>query len=136
MEVQPYVFFEGRTEEAANFYKKALGAEVLMMMRFKDSPDPAGIPAGGGEKIMHMSMKIGNSIVLASDGRCSGQQSHQGFALSLTPSNDAEAVRAFNALSEGGRVEMPLTKTFFSSNFGMLQDKFGIMWMVYVKPAM
>jgi len=135
MEVTPYVFFEGRSEEAAEFYKKAVGAQVLMMMRYKEAPDQQGCPQGGGDKIMHMSMKIGDSLVQASDGRCSGKQDFKGFALSLTPANDADAEKYFNALSAGGQVQMPLAKTFFASKFGMLMDRFGIMWMIYVKPA-
>ena len=135
MEVTPYLFFEGRCEEASAFYKKAVGAQVLMQMRFKEAPDQSGCPEGSGEKIMHMSMKIGDSLVQASDGRCSGTQGYQGFALSLTPANDADAEKYFKALSEGGQVQMPLAKTFFASKFGMLADRFGIMWMIYVKPA-
>jgi len=135
MEVTPYLFFEGRCEEASAFYKKAVGAQVLMQMRFKEAPDQSGCPEGGAEKIMHMTMKIGDSLVQASDGRCSGTQGYQGFALSLTPANDADAEKYFKALSEGGQVQMPLTKTFFASKFGMLADRFGIMWMIYVKPA-
>src|SRR4051794_2077680 len=135
MEIAPYLFFEGRSEEAATFYKKAVGAQVLMMMQYKESPDQQGCPPGQGDKIMHMTMKIGNSLVQASDGRCSGKADFHGFALSLTPANDAEAERLFNALAEGGQIQMPLSKTFFASSFGMLADKFGVMWMIYVKPA-
>ena len=134
MQVQPYLFFEGRCEEAVEFYREALGAEVVMLVRFKDSPDPAMAPPGGGDKVMHMAFRVGETTVLASDGRCSGRPGFQGFALSLTATDDAQAERFFTALAEGGQVQMPLTKTFFSSRFGMVADRFGVSWMVYVAP--
>lgn len=133
MEVQVYLFFNGRCEEALEFYKKALGAEVLMLMRFKDSPEPPQpgmVPPGSEEKIMHASIRVGNSIVMASDGRCEGQPGFQGFALSLSLPNEAETDRVFAALADGGQVQMPLAKTFWSSRFGMLSDRFGVGWMV------
>jgi PhnB protein len=134
MLVQPYLFFDGRAEEAVAFYRKTLGAEVTMLMRFKDSPDPTMSPpdSPNADKVMHMSLKIGGSTVLGSDGRCMGQANFQGFALSLTAANEAEATKLFAALGEGGQVQMPLTKTFFSPAFGMLADRFGVSWMVYV----
>jgi len=136
MQVQPYLFFDGRCEEAVEFYRKALGAEVTMLMRFKDSPEPPPmVPPGAENKVMHMSLRIGDSPVLASDGRCQGQPNFQGFSLSLTASSDAEADRLFNSLADGGQVQMPLAKTFFSSRFGMVADRFGVSWMVYVAPA-
>lgn len=135
MQVQPYLFFDGRCEEAVEFYRSALGAEVVMLMRFKDSPDPPPpgmVPPGGENKVMHAALRIGDAMVLASDGRCSGQPSFQGFALSLTAANEAEANRLFASLAEGGQVQMPLDKTFFSPRFGMAADRFGVSWMVYV----
>jgi len=134
MQVQPYLFFDGRCEEAAEFYKSAVGAEVTMSMRFKDNPEPqpGGTPPGTENKIMHMSMRIGDSTVLASDGHAKGQPSFKGFALSLTVADGAEAERRFKALAEGGQVQLPLTKTFFSSHFGMVADRFGVTWMIYV----
>jgi PhnB protein len=132
MQVQPYLSFEGRCEEALEFYRRALGAEVQMLMRFKDSPDPGSCPAGAGDKVMHVSFRIGDTTVMASDGRCQGQPSFQGIALSLTAADDAEAERLFGALAEGGQVQVPLAKTFFSSRFGMLSDRFGVPWMVVV----
>jgi PhnB protein len=131
MPIQPYLFFDGHCEEAAEFYRRALGAKVEMLMHFKDSPDPESGPAGAADKVMHMSLRIGDSTVLMSDGRCTGQPSFQGFALSLTAADDAEAERRFAALAEGGQVQMPLTKTFFASSFGMVADRFGVSWMVY-----
>jgi PhnB protein len=130
--IEPYLFFEGRCEEAVEFYKKTVGAEVIMMMRFKDSPDPTGCADVPGDKIMHASLRIGGSNVMASDGRCAEPMKFQGFALSLAVSTEAEADKFFNALSPGGQVIMPLTKTFWSPRFGMLTDKFGIMWMINV----
>jgi PhnB protein len=132
VETQPYLFFDGRCEEAIAFYKKALGAEVQMMMRFKDIPQPQPQPAPPADKIMHASLKIGDTGVLVSDGRCLGQPSFQGFALSLAAKDDAEAKRLFGALSDGGQVQMPLDKTFFASSFGMVADRFGVTWMVHV----
>ncbi len=135
MLVQPYLFFEGRAEEAVELYRKALGAEVTMLMRYKDSPEPQApghIPPGGENKVMHMSLRIGDSIVMGSDGRCSGKPAFQGVSLSLTVKSDGEAEQRFAALSEGGQVQVPLTKTFFSSRFGMLTDRFGLGWMIMV----
>ena len=135
MQVAPYLFFDGRCEEAIAFYREVLGAEVTMLTRFKDSPQPhqAGmIPPGAEDKIMHADIRIGDTKVLASDGGCGGQPNFQGFALSLTLSDEAEADRLFAALSDGGQVRMPLGKTFFSPRFGMCADRFGVAWMVYV----
>ena len=132
MQIQPYLFFNGRCDEAIDFYRKAAGAEVIMLMRFKESPEP--ITHGDADKVMHASVRIGDTTVMLSDGQCSGQTAFQGFALSLTVPNNAEADRLFAALSDGGQVQMPLTKTFFSSSFGMFTDRFGVMWMIYVAP--
>ena len=137
MQIQPYLFFDGRCEEAVEFYRKTLGAEVTMLMRFKDSPEPHApgmIPPGAEDKVMHASLRIGETTVLASDGRCLGRPNFQGFSLSLTVPDDAEATRRFAALADGGKVQMPLAKTFFSSRFGMVADRFGVSWMVYVAP--
>jgi PhnB protein len=134
IQVQPYLFYEGRCEEALAFYRGALGAEVTMLMRFKESPDPGMVAPGTGDKVMHASFRIGETTVLASDGRCQGSASFQGFALSLTVPNEAEAERLFGALGDGGQVQMPMTKTFFSPRFGMVADRFGVSWMVYVAP--
>ena len=133
MHVQPYLFFEGRCAEALEFYQSALGAEVTMVMHYKDSPDPAMVH-GNADKVMHASFRIGDSTVGASDGRCQGRPSFHGFSLSLTVADDAEAERRFGSLAEGGQVQMPLTKTFFSSRFGMVADRFGVAWMIVVAP--
>ena len=134
MDVQPYLFFDGRCEEAIEFYKKALGAEVKVLLRFKDNPEPQPgmTPAGAENKVMHANFRIGDTDVLASDGRCLGQPKFQGFSLSLWAKTEAEADRKFAALAEGGQVQMPLGRTFFSPRFGMVADKFGIGWMVLV----
>ncbi|HEY0336334.1 MAG TPA: VOC family protein [Burkholderiales bacterium] len=135
MQVQPYLFFDGRCEEALEFYKKAVGAKVEMLMRFKDSPEPAqpGMhPPGSENKVMHASLRIGETTLMASDGHCKGKPSFQGFSLSITAADDSEAERLFTALGNGGQVQMPLTKTFFSSRFGMVADRFGVGWMVIV----
>ena len=134
MQVQPYLMFDGRTEEALNFYKSKLGAEVSAMMRFKEAPDQSMCAPGSGEKIMHSCFKIGDTAVMASDGMAQGQPEFKGFSLTLNPTNEAEARRLFAALSDGGQVHQPLIKTFFSPKFGMLADKFGVGWMVMVEP--
>ena len=137
MLVQPYLFLDGRCEEAIEFYRKALGAEVEMLLRFKDSPEPANpamVPPGAENKVMHSCLRIGDTRVMASDGRCLGKPNFQGFSLSLTVPNAAEADRLFAALGDGGQVQMPLNKTFFSPRFGMVADRFGVSWMVIVAP--
>jgi PhnB protein len=136
MLVQPYLSFNGRCEEAIEFYRKTVGAEPVMMMRFKESPEappPGMVPPGSENKIMHASLRIGDSTVMATDGGCQGDASFQGFSLSLTVPTEAEADRVFAALAEGGEIRMPLTKTFFSPRFGMLADRFGVGWMVIVE---
>jgi PhnB protein len=132
--VQPYLFFGGRCEEALEFYRTALGAEVQMMSRFKDSPEPppGPMPAGFEEKVMHVSFRIGETTLMASDGRCEGEAKFEGFSLSIVVPDEAEADRVFAALAEGGKVEMPLMKTFWAPKFGMLEDRFGVGWMVSV----
>lgn len=135
MIIQPYLFFDGRCEEALDFYKRALGAEVTMLMRFEESPEPPQaecMPPGNGNKVMHASFRIGDSELMASDGYCQGKPSFQGFALSLPVKDEAEADKVFASLCDGGQVQAPLTKTFFSPRFGMVADRFGITWMVIV----
>jgi PhnB protein len=132
MQIQPYLFFDGRCDEAIEFYRRTLGAEVAMLMRFKDCPDQGMITPGTENKVMHASLHIGDTVVLASDGRCTGQMAFQGFALTITASDEAEAKRLFSALGDGGQVQMPLAKTFFATSFGMLADRFGVAWMVIV----
>jgi len=135
MRIEPYLFFDGRCEEAIEFYGRALGARTTMIMRYKDSPDappPGMVPPGSENKVMHASMTIGETTVMASDGNCGGKPSFAGFSLSVTVANEAEADRVFGALSDGGKVTMPLGKTFFSPKFGMVSDKFGVGWMVIV----
>jgi PhnB protein len=133
MKIEPYLFFDGRCDEAIEFYKSAVGAEVTMLMRFKDSPEPPDksmCPGVLPEKVMHANLKIGESTVMCSDGQCAGKPAFQGVALSLGVKNAADAERLFAALGKGGQVQMPLGKTFWSPAFGMLADKFGVSWMV------
>ena len=135
MHVQPYLFFNGRCEEAIEFYRKTLGAEVAMLLRMKDSPEPAQpgmVPPGSENKIMHTTFRIGDTTLMASDGRCEGQPNFQGFSLSVAVPNEAEANRVFAALADGGQVQMPLAKTFWSPRFGMVADRFGVSWMISV----
>jgi PhnB protein len=135
MQVQPYLFFDGRCEEALDFYRAALGAEVTMLMRFRDSPEPPPpgmVPPGAEGKVMHAAFRVGDATVMASDGRCGGNPAFQGVSLSLTVPDEAAAERTFAALAEGGQVQMPLDRTFFSPRFGMVADRFGVSWMVVV----
>ena len=132
MQVQPYLFFDGRCEEALEFYKKAVGAKVEMLMRFKQAPDQSMISPGSADKVMHGSIKIGESTLLVSDGRNTGKPNFQGFSLTLYAKDEDEADRLFSALGEGGEVRMPMDKTFFARRFGMLADKFGVGWMIIV----
>ena len=138
MQVQPYIFFDGRCEDALEFYRKALNAEVVMMMRFKENPEPQSghDTSENGEKILHAAFKIGQTDLMASDGYAKGKAEFKGITLSLSPANEADARKTFNALSEGGEVQMPLGKTFYSPCFGMLTDRFGVSWMVVVPGAM
>jgi PhnB protein len=133
--VQPYLMFEGRTEEALAFYRKAIGAEQVMLSRFKEAPAGGQCPGADPEKVMHASFRVGDTLLMASDGNCSGKLGFSGISLSLTARDAAEAEKYFAALSEGGQVQMPLTETFFSPRFGMVADKFGVSWMIYVVPA-
>jgi PhnB protein len=136
--IQPYLFFNGGCEEAIEFYRKALGAEVEMLMRFKESPEPpppGSVPPGFENKITHASFRVGQTTVMASDGCSADKASFQGFSLSLTVESEKEADRVFTALAESGQVKMPLTKTFWSPRFGMLEDRFGIGWMINVAPS-
>jgi PhnB protein len=132
MQIQPYLFFNGRCDEAIEFYRTAVGAEVTMLMRFKDSPEP--MSHGAPDKVMHASLRIGDTTILVSDGRSTGGPGFQGFALSLTVPDETEAERLFAALGNGGQVQTPLAKTFFSPKFGMVTDRFGLLWIIYVAP--
>ena len=132
MFIQPYLFFDGRCDEAIEFYKKALGAEVAMLMRWKDSPDKSMCTPANENKVMHSSVRIGDTTLMASDGRNTGNPNFQGFALSINAKDEADADKLFAALSDGGKVTMPMAKTFFSPRFGMLADKFGVNWMILV----
>ena len=133
MRIEPYLCFEGRCEEAIEFYKKALGAEVQSMMRFQDVPGPDGAshaPPGSSNKIMHAMLRIGESNVLASDGQCTGKTNFGGITMALQVKDAAEAEKMFAALADGGQVQMPLAETFWSPRFGMVADRFGVWWMV------
>jgi PhnB protein len=137
MLIEPYLFFEGRCDEAVEFYRKNLGAEVGPLMRYRESPEPhqpGALPPGSENKVMHAVIKIGDTKVMVSDGRCSGKPAFQGFALTITAPDVAQADRMFGALADGGQVQMPLAKTFWSPRFGMVTDRFGVLWMINVMP--
>lgn len=135
MQVQPYLFFNGRCEEAIGFYRRALGADVQMLMRFKESPEPpppGTLPPGSENKVMHATLRIGETVVMVSDGRCAGPPDFQGVALAISVPDVTVADRLFDALTDGGQVQMPLGQTFWSPRFGMVTDRFGLSWMVSV----
>ena len=132
MQIQPYLSFDGRCEEAIEYYRGALGAQVETLMRWKECPMPNEGARPPDDKVMHARLRIGDAIVMASDGRSTGHPKFEGITLSLNVANDDEAKRKFPALAEGGQVQQPLTQTFFSSSFGMLTDRFGVPWMVVV----
>ena len=132
MNIQPYLTFSGRSEEAIEFYKRALGAEVAMLMRWTDCPDKSMCAADNGDRVMHASLRIGETTMMMSDGLKDAPLDFKGFTLSLDAKDEADANRLFNALADGGQVTMPLGRTFFSPCFGMCADKFGVHWMVIV----
>jgi PhnB protein len=132
MQIQPYLSFEGRADEAIEFYKKAIDAKVDMLMRFKECPDQSMVTPESKDKVMHAALHAGDTQLLMSDGRCTGSANFNGIALALSVAKEADADRIFNALADGGKVNMPLAKTFFSPKFGMVADKFGVGWMVMV----
>ena len=133
MHVQPYLFFNGRCAEAIAFYERTLGATDVVRMTYRDSPEPAHVPASHLDMIMHASFKVGTTEVMCSDGEPGAKPQHfHGFALAIVVEDDASAKRRFDALAAGGTVTQPLIKTFFSSSFGMLNDRFGVSWMVVV----
>ena len=134
MNVEPYLFFEGRTEEALQFYEQKLGAKIEALMRYKENPEPKYNPPNSANKVMHALFSIGDTKVMASDGNCTGKPSFQGFALTINAKDAAEAKQRFDALAEGGQVQMPLAETFFAKSFGMVADRFGVNWMVIAEP--
>ncbi len=132
--LQPYLFFNGRCDEAVEFYKKALGAQVDFLMRYSDAPQPPApgmIPPGFEGKVMHATLRVGGDVLMVSDGNTVGPN-FSGFTLSLSFPNEAAARSAFDALAAGGRIKMPIGKTFWSPCFGMLDDRFGVGWMISV----
>jgi PhnB protein len=134
MNVEPYLFFEGRTEEALQFYQQKLGATIDAIIRYKENPEPKYNPPNSDDKVMHALFRVGDTKVMASDGNCAGKPSFQGFALTINAASPAEAEKRFNALAEGGQVQMPLNETFFAKSFGMVADRFGVSWMVIAGP--
>ncbi len=142
MPVQAYLFFDGRCEEAIDFYKRALGAKVEVLMRYRDNPESnadanpgCGAPAGSEDKIMHAELRIDDTTIMVSDGHCGGKPVFQGFGLAITKPDAKSVEKTFGALSESGQVVAPLTPTFFSPSFGMVADRFGVTWMVLAEMA-
>jgi PhnB protein len=134
MHVQPYLFFDGRCEQALDFYQKTLGAKVEAVIRYKENPEPKHNPPNSDDKVMHACFRIGDTQIMASDGNCAGKPTFQGFSLTINANDAAEANQRFNALAEGGQVQMPLGETFFAKSFGMVADRFGVGWMVIAGP--
>jgi PhnB protein len=134
MHVQPYLFFDGRCEQALDFYQKTLGAKVEAVIRYKENPEPKYNPPNSDDKVMHACFRIGDTQIMASDGNCAGKPTFQGFSLTINANDTAEADQRFNALAEGGQVQMPLGETFFAKSFGMVADRFGVGWMVIAGP--
>ena len=130
MNVQPYLSFEGRAQEAIDFYKSALGAQVEAVMHFKDAPPDMQANMPNKDKVMHSAFKVGDTTIMATDGQCSGKSEFSGITLTIQAGSDAEAEKLFNALAQGGKVNMPMSETFFATRFGMVADKFGVSWMV------
>lgn len=137
MGIQPYLFFNGRCEEAIAFYQQALSAELGMLLRFDEAPDkpPMPMPADWGQKVMHAAMNVRGTVVMASDGMCGDSTNFDGFCLSINATDAADAKRMFDALADGGQVRMPLGATFWSPCFGMVADRFGVGWMVGIDPT-
>jgi PhnB protein len=134
MKIQSYLMFNGRTEEALRFYEKTLGAKIEMLMRFKESPDQSMISPGIGDKVMHSAFRIGDTVLMATDGDCGAKTSFSGISLVYNATDDADARRRFDALADGGQVQVPLCDTFFASSFGVAADRFGVTWMVMAGP--
>ena len=130
MNVQPYLSFEGRAQEAIDFYKSALGAKVEAVMLFKDAPPDMQANMPNKDKVMHSAFKVGDTTIMATDGQCSGKSQFSGITLTLNAASNGEAEKLFNALAHGGKVNMPMSETFFAHRFGMVADKFGVGWMV------
>ena len=131
MTVQPYLFFNGRADEALAFYKTALGAESTMVMRFKENPGGTAVnPPGSDDKVMHMAFKVGDTLIMGSDGHTYGKTNFQGFALAITVDTVEKAKKMEAALLEGGSQGMPSGETFFAKYFAMVTDKFGMQWML------
>ena len=133
MQVQPYLYFDGRCEEALEFYKRVLKAEVTLLSRFRDSPQPhppGMLPPGSADKVMHAEFRVGDSALMASDGQCLGKPNFQGISLSLRAATPGDAERIFAALGDGGQVQMPLGESFFAKRFGIVADRFGVSWMI------
>ena len=122
MRVEPYLYFQGRCEEALEFYRSAIGADGTILARF-------------GDKVGHAVLRIGDTVVLASDGQGEDPADFSGFSLSLTAADDAEAERVFAALSEGGSVQVPMASTPFASRLGLVADRFGVPWTVVSQDA-
>jgi PhnB protein len=130
MKVDAYLFFDGRCEEALEFYKKTLGAKIVNMMRFSDSPDKSQCAPGTLDKVMHSTFSIGDTQIMASDGNCQGKPKFEGFSLTIVAPTPEEAEKLFGALGDGGQVQVPMMETFFAHRWGMVADKFGVPWMI------
>ena len=130
MQMNPYLSFNGRCEEAFNFYQQCLGGEIGAIFRYAGTPMSGEVPADWQEKIMHGSITIGEQVLMAADVAPERYEEPKGFSLSLQIKSTAEAERIFRELSSNGRVVVPLEKTFWAALFGVLVDPFGISWLI------
>jgi PhnB protein len=128
--LNPYLFYSGNCEAAFKYYEKVLGGKIEFMMRANEGPADMKPEPGFENKIMHVRMSVGGQVLMASDAPPGHFHNPQGFAVSLTVHDLAEAERKFKALAEGGKETMPFTKTFYAKGFGMCTDQFGTPWMV------
>ena len=134
--ITPYLFFNGRCDEAIEFYKAALDAEIEYIMRFDESPEPlpdGTLPPNFDKKIMHATITVRGVKLMVSDG-CAEELEFLGFRLAISEPTEEQARATFRALAESGTVDIPIGPTFWSPCYGMVTDKFGMPWMVSVEP--
>ncbi len=130
MELSPYLMFDGRCEAAFRFYEQCLGAKVIMMMTYDEAPAGADIAPNTSKKVMHARLAVGDRVLMGSDAPADRFRPMQGFSITLSIAEPAEAERVFDALAKNGKINMPMAETFWAKRFGMVVDQFGTPWMV------